>query len=413
VTIRHALIIALGIAGWLTACGGAAPAVAPAEALAPTATREASPDAGDALPTATPVAAAEPTPADPAGAATPTEGYTFVALDGVADQFVAFPTGMLDDADARHDLTVQQRTGGGYAELARITLPNTRYLDPASVRQVTIAPDRLWLAVASRGDAELDCFDLVTFDGTALATAFSTCSDTPGQVQLQDLDLDGATELIIDRTDHIAWCDRCGVVAWDLRVMYWDGAALREVALTPAGGDSAAAFRTNAALERAQAGRWIDTLAIIAGDAPDPAPTPEPAVDWLFTTLRLTAERRAEQAQSGTYPLLDRVFFGDYAGAIDVMRPYVPLQLIDWAGPLFLETPFLDDPARVAAAVLEQTGRTLAAQPDDDAALFLRGWARLINDSGDQAGIDDIARAAELVPDDALYAAMRDTLPLP
>jgi hypothetical protein len=404
-TTRHMLIIALTVAGWLTACGGAEPTAAPADAVAPTATREASPDAGEALPTAAPV--------DPASAAISTEGYTFIALDRTSDQFVAFPTGMLDAVDARHDLTIQQRTDGGYAEVARMTLPNTRYLDPESVRQVTIAPDRLWLAIASRGDAELECFDLVTFDGSVLATAFTTCSDTPGQVQLRDLDLDGTTELIIDRTDHFAWCERCGVVAWDLRVMYWDGTALREVALTPAEGDSAAVMRTNAALERAQAGQWIDALAIIAGDAPDPAPTPDPAVDWLFTSLRLTAERRAEQAQSGAYPLLDRVFFGDYAGAIDVMRPYVPLQLIDWAGPLFLQTPFLDDPARVAAAVLEQTERTLAAQPDDAAALFLRGWARLINDSGDQAGIDDITRAAELVPDDALYAAMRDTLPLP
>ncbi len=402
------LLIVLIVAGWLAACGAAEPATLPADRAAPA-------DAGDVLPTATAeaIAPTEPTPAERADESSATEGYTFIALDSPPDTFVAFPTGMLDDPAARHDLTIQRQVDGGYAELARMTLPETRYLEPDSVRQVTITPDRVWLAVASRGDAELECFDLVTFDDAGLNGAFNACSDTPGQVQLQDLDLDGAMELIVDRTDHFAWCERCGVVAWNLHVVYWDGAVLRETPFTPVVGDSAAVARTNAALARAEAGRWIDTYAIVTADAPDPAPVADPAVDWLFTSLRLTAERRAEQAQSGAYPLLDRVFFGDYTGAIDVMRPYVPLQLIDWAGPLFLETPFLDDPARVAAAVLEQTERTLAVEPDDAAALFLRGWARLINDSGDPAGIDDIRRAAEQEPDDAFYAAMRDTLPLP
>jgi hypothetical protein len=323
-------------------------------------------------------------------------GVTRLSLDD--STAVAYSTGMIDfDHDKRHTIAIEQQG----REIAAITLENPTYLDPSGVQRVVITGDGVWLAVESGAGAHGGCFDLVWFDGSQLTNPYSICGEAPGVAQVRDLDGDGSAEVIITTTNHYVFCYACGVRDVSFSIMRWDGAGMAAVALAPITGDDAATTAANDALRLASAGLWRDAAAALDGVTA----TPGSDAFWLISAIRLTATGRAEQAQSGIYPLLDHLLYGEYDAAIDSMRTYTPEELLDAAGPLLTGTPAEGNGEALFATVAGTAELALTVQPDAPAALFLRGWARMMQ--GDRAsGVADLARAAELKPDDALFGAL-------
>ena len=310
----------------------------------------------------------------------------------------AYSTGMINfDRDTRHTIAIERQG----REVAAITLENPTYLDPSGVQQVSISGDGTWLAIESGTGAHGGCFDLLWFDGAQLTNPYSICGEAPGVAQVRDLDGDGSAEVIITTTNHYVFCYACGVRDVSFSIMRWDGTGMTAVALAPIVGDDAATNAANEALRLAGAGLWRDAAAALDGVTA----TPGSDAFWLMTALQLTAAGRAEQAQSGIYPLLDHLFYGEYDAAIDAMRTYTPEELLDAAGPLLTGTPADGNGEALFATVAGTAELALTAQPDAPEALLLRGWARMMQ--GDRAsGVADLARAAELKPDDALFGAL-------
>jgi hypothetical protein len=323
-------------------------------------------------------------------------GVTRLPLDD--STVVVYSTGMIDfDHDKRHTITIEQRD----REIAAITLENPTYLDARGVQQVTITSDGVWLAIESGTGAHGGCFDLLRFQDDALTHPYSICGEAPGVAQVRDLDGDGNVEVIINTTNHYVFCYACGVRDVSFSIMRWDGTEMTAVALAPITGDDDASRVANDALRLAMMGLWSDVAALLDGVTA----TPGSDAFWLITAMQLTAAGRAEQAQSGIYPLLDHLLYGEYAAAIAVMRDYTSEELLDAAGPLLIGTPAEGSAEALFATVAGTAELVLTAQPDAPEALFLRGWARVMQ--GDRAlGAADLAQAAASNPDDALFGAL-------
>ncbi len=113
----------------------------------------------------------------------------------------------------------------------------------------------------------------------------------------------------------------------------------------------------------------------------------------------------AKHAKNSGYPLLSNVFYGDYAAAVDLMRPYPPAQIFTSTTPLVVGTvaegwlPQLTQPITTSAT------SALQARPDLAAAYFLRGWAEYLADPVNllPQAKSDVTKAASLAPNDALY----------
>jgi hypothetical protein len=303
-----------------------------------------------------------------------------------------------------HFVAVYVRTDRGWQQLSRVELDDADFVFPQAVTRVALEPSHTWLEVESGAGAHGGCFDLLSFDGARLHHEVSYCHSSPGAGDLADLNGDGALEVVLDRSENYVFCYACGVRLPSYQVLRWDGAQLVEVDLTPLPEPAPTDVRrlTNRAVELAQAGLWKDARTTIAqAQALQPK---DPTVGWDAALIRLHADAREEQARSGPYPLLGNVFFGDYAAALDVVRPYTPAQLFDPDGPLVVGTVAEQWLPQLVEAVETTATAALKAQPDLAAAYFLRGWAAYLNQPGSSEALADLQRAATLAPSEPLFA---------
>ena len=104
------------------------------------------------------------------------------------------------------------------------------------------------------------------------------------------------------------------------------------------------------------------------------------------------------------YPLLSNVFYGDYAAAVDLMRPYSPEQVFSPDSPLIAGTVAEGYAGIVRDTVVTSTDAALAVRPDLAEAYFLRGWAEYLVDPDNTQARDDVHQAAALRPGDAFLA---------
>jgi hypothetical protein len=188
-------------------------------------------------------------------------------------------------------------------------------------------------------------------------------------------------------------------------VLRWDGQQMVEVELTPIPAEKhlgQLAELTNQAIELAEHGLWKDAQAALEQTVILAAYDETAA--WDAVVIRLVAEARAQQAASGAYPLLDQLFYGDYAAALDVLRPVPPTELFGADSPLVKGTVAEGFEAQLTYAITQSTGLALELQPNLAAAYFLRGWAVQQTDPGNPSVLADIGRAAELEPDEALFS---------
>lgn len=298
-----------------------------------------------------------------------------------------------------HFLALYSYTDAGWQEVSRLELENPDYLDPTAVRQVQIEPSRLWLEVQGGAGAHAGAYDLLSFDGQTLRNEVSHSSASPGGSWLEDLNEDGLPEVILDQTDYYVFCYACGVRLLQYEVLSWTGDGLSEVKLSPLPEAAPTQLRdlTNRAVELAQAGLWKDALETINQAVALDAQNPLVNMDAALIKLH------AGQDKEG-YPLLGHIFYGDYAAALELLRPYSVEQIFAQPNPLITGTEAEGWETELSQRIIDHSTRALQLQPELAAAFFWRGWAKHLANPGDPGVLSDIEQAARLAPQEPLFS---------
>jgi hypothetical protein len=344
--------------------------------------------------------------------------------------WAVFSVGMRPfDPVRSHFLAIYACDAGTWVERANVNLDdiNPPDLDPAtpdfvnegSVTQVQIDPARVWLTVDGGVGAHGGTFQLLSFDSMALRGHVSGVGASPGVGSMQDVDGDGVLDAVLDQSDAYVFYYASGVRKIHFRVFYWDSINERmleaRISHFLMGQPQPMRDLVNPAVDMANAGLWKDALVKIT-EARDLAPSyPDcdiHTLNWNYAMIKLHADAMAVDAVSGTYPLISRVFYGDYAAAVDLMRPYAPAQVFDPAGPLIAGTVVADGLEGVLGGyVIESANAALALNPDLAEAYFMRGWARNLVVPGDPQVRADVHQAAALRPGDAFFADCAASFP--
>ncbi len=322
--------------------------------------------------------------------------------------YAAYSTGSIMNLlpDGRHVLALYTFTNNQWNEIQQVKLENSDYVDETGVQQVMLEPSHVWLEVQSGAGAHSGCYDLIAFDpiSRSVSQHIASCNSSPGAGRTADVDGDGQLDVILDATDYYVFCYACGVTRPQFSVLAWDGKQLSEVTLTTLFDTAPAEVRqmNNQAVQWARAGLWKDAQITI--DQLRPASGNNSIVRWNAGLIELHAQAIRAQVEAQTYPLLNHIFYGDYAAALDVLRPYPPDQIFSPTGPLIAGTVadgWLD---QLTKTVMDAANAALQAKPDLAAAYFFRGWATHLQDPSSRLALNDIKRAAQLDPNEPLYA---------
>jgi hypothetical protein len=334
------------------------------------------------------------------------EGATAQALrspDGWPQLWAVASHGMsMGDPSQVHFVAIYTHAGGDWKQLDRFELTNDHYLDPTGLAQVDIEPKNIWLEAQGGAGAHSGCYDLLRFDGSKLHSEISSCSSSPGNGRIEDVDGDGTPDVVLDATDYYVFCYACGVREINFRVMRWDGAQMSEIKLAPLPGTGELHDLTNQAIELAQAGFWKDAQAAITQTLLLQQDNQD--AKWAAGLIRLTATARAEQAHSGAYPLLDNLYYGDYAAVLELLRAQKPAELWSTETPLVKGTTAGGWEQQVSDVITRTTDLALTLKPDLATAYFLRGWGVHLTDPKNPSVLADIERAAQLDPNEALFS---------
>jgi hypothetical protein len=175
-----------------------------------------------------------------------------------------------------------------------------------------------------------------------------------------------------------------------------------KLALLPGAGSGELHVLTNQMITLAQAGLWKDAQAAISQTLL--LQQDDQDATWAAGLIRLTASARAKQAQSGAYPLLDNLFYGDYPAVLDLMRAYKPAELWSAETPLVKGSTAEGWEQQMTDEITRTTDLALTAMPDLATAYFLRGWGVHLTDPTNQSVLADIERAAQIDPKEALFS---------
>lgn len=319
----------------------------------------------------------------------------------------------------------------GWQELARVELDTPApgqdfgagpdYLDEEGVSQIAIVPDRVWLQVEGGVGAHGGTYQLLSFDGHSLRLEVSGGASSPGVGRLMDLNDDGVPEVVLDVSDPYIFCYACNVSRPEFQVFAWDAAVERmvEVTIQSLEGQQVAP-ETQEAVDRAvalaEAGLWSDALTVVTaaretilqGGGVVPA-----TLEWDWGLIKLYYDANMAEVARSAYPLLARVFAGDYDGAVDIMRRYSVDEIFNPETPLLRGTAAEGWEDMVSNQILERATAALAVKPDLAAAYFLRGWAEFLAAPPSPQVRADLAKAAELAPEDALFVEAAKLRPGP
>jgi hypothetical protein len=321
--------------------------------------------------------------------------------------WLAHTTGLRSfDPLQAHIVAVFAFDAAGWQEIARLALDTPAsgappdYLGDGSVRQVFVEPGNGWIQVEGGIGAHGGAFNLVKFDGQSLVVAAQNSNGSPRAGFVEDLNGDLFQEVILDLSEPYVFAYAAGVRLVNYHVLTWNGSQLMPVELTRLDETAPVELRdlNNRAIDLAQANLLLDAeLAIEGARALDPA---NQTVAWNAILIN-TVLRGRQQVQ--VYPLLERVFVGDYAGAVDTMRGYPVDQLFSATPPLIAGTAAEGFEGSLTGYIQQFTTEALQVQPDLAAAYFLRGWASYVAQPGNAGAAADVQRAAELNPGEPLF----------
>lgn len=351
------------------------------------------------------------------------DGVAVVSLDDPVSQeplWLVYTTGLRSHDPLQNHVVALYglRTDNTPVERARLSLDETTiattqtlapdYLSAGSVTPVDIEPKSLWLQVQGGAGAHSGVYLILRFDGEALSVALSAVSASPGDSRVQDVNQDGYGEVLIDATDPYIFCYACGVYQPQIDLWRWNGVNLVPVTLSPLPVDTSLDLQlhNDRAIALANAGLWKDALAEIDRALMLGISEPSLTFAWNSLSIRLNADARAAllQNQAAAYPLLDHVFYGDFAGAVDLMQRYAPTDIFSPRSPLLVGTVAEGWETTLASWLDHSTTLALAQEPDLAPAHFLHGWGAFLIGESDLA-LADVRKAAELAPDNGFYAA--------
>lgn len=322
--------------------------------------------------------------------------------------YAAYSTGSILNLlpDGRHVLALYTFVNQRWEEVQKLNLEASDYVDATSVQQVMLEPSHLWLEVQSGAGAHSGCYDLFAFDPVSRSVSqhIASCDSSSGAGHVTDVNGDGQLDVVLDATDYYVFCYACGVTKPQYSVLAWDGKQLSEVTLTTLFDVTPpeAQQTNNEAVRLARAGLWKDAQATI--EQAKTLKADNPIVRWNAGLIDLHARAYRDQVSAQSFPLLNNIFYGDYAAALNVLRPYPPDQIFSPTGPVISGTVAEGWLDQLTTPVSDATNAALQAKPDLAAAYFLRGWAAYLQNPGDPQALKDIERAAELDPAEALYA---------
>ena len=286
------------------------------------------------------------------------------------------------------------------------------YLYEEGVTQVDIDPAYVWLAIDGGVGAHGGTFQLLRFDGTTMHLEVTGNSASPGIGYLEDLNGDGTAELILRLHDFYVFCYACGVRYLNFGVYTWDAVNERmlEVTLQPMlMGQQGHPTRqpTNRAVELANAGLWPEALTQIEEAERLAAESDEPTdtftLTWDAALIRLYNQAYQAELNHAPFPLLTKIFYGDYAAALDIMRNYSNEQLFSPTPAVTQGTVAEGNEPWLADYILQQTNAAIAVQPELAAAYYFRAWAIYLNNLADPQIAVDLQHAAVLNPDEPLF----------
>lgn len=350
-------------------------------------------------------------------------GYRILPLAAPAEQaplWAVYSCGMTNwnlNPAPMHFVAIYTLRERVWTELARYTFDQDIFFDfipeMGSVQQVSLDPAHVCIELNGGVGAHGGSYAILCFDGQTLKPLISNGASSPMEAgYTADLNFDGQLDVILDRTDAYVFCYACGVRKVAYGVYTWDPAlkTLREITLQPVGNTVPDPLRSeiNRAVTLAQANLWRDAQAQIdkhTATLPDLSASDKSTILWLKAYIDLHAQARAQAIMQSGYPLLQYVYYGDYEGAVALMRQFTPQQLLDRNGPLVAGTPVEMSLETLAQEMTSSAAAALQVQPDLAAAYFLRGWATYLVDPQSSAARKDIQRALDLAPNDPLYLA--------
>ncbi len=297
----------------------------------------------------------------------------------------------------------------GWQQLARLDLDDDvapDFVDERFVKQVDLDPGRIFIEIPGGAGAHGGTYQLLSFDGSTLRLEIAVQSPSPGMGSARDVNGDGALEVVLDQSDPYIFCYACGARKVQFQVLRWDAGQARLVAIDlqplPAGQPDSVSTPANRAVELAQAGLWKDAYQAIT-EAKDAAVGDISVLSWDYALIKLHAEA-LQATLDAQWPLIQQVFYGDYAAAVDIMRAYKPEEIWTAESPLVtdpLVAPFIKS---LSDNLIASATQALEVEPDLAAAWFIRGWGEYLADPTSASARADVAQAAMLAPDDTLYA---------
>ncbi len=283
------------------------------------------------------------------------------------------------------------------------------YLGDGSVTQAIIEPDNnIWLQVEGGVGAHSGVYGLLRFNGNVITQEIVAANAAPGIGDLVDLNSDGVIEVITNASDYYVFCYACGVRLPHLNLWRWDGEQMTAVELQPL--PASAPLELSAANDRAirlaEAGLWRDALKSVEDGLMLGLTDSSQTFAWNASLIRLNADALRSIIAGGhsPYPLLDYVFYGDYAHAVDLMRPLAPEEIFSPESPLISGTVAAGWEETLSNWIHLSSGAAIGVMPELASAHFLYGWASYL--AGDRVrAIQEVEEAVARAPEDPLYRA--------
>jgi hypothetical protein len=279
-------------------------------------------------------------------------------------------------------------------------IPGPDYMNIGSVQQVFIEPTNGWLSVEGGIGAHGGTLHILRFDGQSLTLEAQNSNGSPVAGRIEDINGDGRQEVLLDLSDFYIFSYAAGVRLINYNMLRWDGSDLVPVTLARLENTTTATDLNNQAINLTEAELWQDARQII-NQAHSQAPDNE-TISWNAAFINTIADAR-ENANS-SFPIMDRVFFGDYNAVIDILRNYSAAEIFSLESPIIVGTSAEGSEELMAQHIHDLTTSALTLNPDLASAHFLRGWAAYLLNPNDPTALADVQQAAVLAPDEELYA---------
>jgi hypothetical protein len=319
------------------------------------------------------------------------------------------------DPQFGHFVVVYTWSGSQWSELDRMRLGDETgspdYLSPDGVSQVDITDDFIWVSVEGGAGAHGGTYQLLTFDGDRLASRFASTFCTPGFAQLENLPADSLIDLVLNYSDPYVFFYASALRKPDIRVVRWDPMDLEMVEMElqrlPQTAPEELSQHVDRAVDLAGAGLWMqagEVMELVYPASGELSERDRWIVDWDYVLISQNAGMAEALVDCG-YPLLARVFYGDYDSALDLIRQFEPAEVFSGSSPLIVGTAAEGWESELSAQLVQSSGAAVEVEPGLASAWFIRGWGTWLADPADPAVVEYVTEASDLAPDDQYLTA--------